>query len=48
QEALWEIGRRVVDDLEALVNGLPPRRMQAADPELASRYVRTTQLVERA
>jgi len=48
QEALWEIGRRVVDDLEALVNGLPPRRMQAADPELATRYVRTTQLVERA
>ena len=48
QEALWDIGRRVVDDLEALVNGLPPRRLQAADPELATRYVRTTQLVERA
>ena len=47
QEALWEIGRRVVDDLEAIVNGLPPRRMQAADPELATRYVRTTQVVER-
>ena len=47
QEALWEIGRRVVDDLEALVNGLPPRRLQLADPELATRYVRTTQVVER-
>jgi phosphoglycerate dehydrogenase-like enzyme len=48
QEALWEIGRRVVDDLEALVNGLPPRRMQVGEPELATRYVRTTQVVERA
>ncbi len=47
QEALWEIGERVVDDLEALVNGLPPRRLQAADPELATKYVRTTQVVER-
>ena len=47
QEALWEIGSRVVDDLEALVNGLPPRRMQVAEPELATRYVRTTQVVER-
>ncbi|CAN5286448.1 hydroxyacid dehydrogenase [soil metagenome] len=47
QEALWEIGSRVIDDLEAIVNGLPPRRMQAADPELATRYVRTTQVVER-
>jgi phosphoglycerate dehydrogenase-like enzyme len=47
QEALWEIGRRVVDDLEALVNGLPPRRMQVGEPELATRYVRTTQVVSR-
>ena len=47
QEALWEIGSRVVDDLEAIVNGLPPRRLQAAEPELATRYVRTTQVVER-
>ena len=47
QEALWEIGRRVVDDLEALVNGLPPRRMQVGEPELATRYVRTTQVVAR-
>jgi phosphoglycerate dehydrogenase-like enzyme len=47
QEALWEIGRSVVDDLEALVNGLPPRRLQVGEPELATRYVRTTQVVER-
>jgi phosphoglycerate dehydrogenase-like enzyme len=48
QEALWDIGRRVVDDLEALLNGLPPRRLQAAEPELVTRYVRTTQVVERS
>jgi phosphoglycerate dehydrogenase-like enzyme len=47
QEALWEIGSRVVDDLEALVNGLPPQRLQAGEPELAARYVRTTQVVQR-
>jgi phosphoglycerate dehydrogenase-like enzyme len=45
REALWEIGERVVDDLEALVRGLPPRRLQVAEPELAARYVRTTTLV---
>ena len=44
REALWEIGRLVVDDLDAIVNGLPPRRLQAAQPEFASRYVRTTQI----
>ena len=44
REALWEIGRLVVDDLDAIVNGLPPRRLQAAEPEFASRYVRTTQI----
>jgi len=44
-EALWEIGRLVVDDLEAIVRGLPPRRLQLAEPELAGRHVRTTQLV---
>ena len=47
EEALQEIGRRVVDDLEALVLGLPPRRLQVAEPELAQRYVRTTQVVAR-
>lgn len=48
QEALWELGQMVVDDLEAIARGLPPRRLQAAEPELVTRYVRTTQLVQRA
>ena len=45
EEALLDIGTRVVDDLEAIVRGLPPRRLQVAEPELASRHVRTTTLV---
>jgi phosphoglycerate dehydrogenase-like enzyme len=36
-EGLHEIGRAVVDDLEAILAGLPPRRMQAALPELIHR-----------
>jgi phosphoglycerate dehydrogenase-like enzyme len=42
QEALRDIGRRVVEDLGAILVGLPPRRLQTAEPELATRYVRTT------
>jgi phosphoglycerate dehydrogenase-like enzyme len=42
QEALLDIGRRVVDDVDAIVRGLPPRRLQNAEPEFATRYVRTT------
>lgn len=38
KEGLWEIGRMVVDDLEAIAQGLPPMRMQRAEPELARRY----------
>jgi phosphoglycerate dehydrogenase-like enzyme len=38
KEGLWEIGAMVVDDLEAIVRRLPPRRLQAATPELAQRY----------
>jgi phosphoglycerate dehydrogenase-like enzyme len=38
-EGLWEIGRMAVDDLEAIVLGVPPRRLQNAEPELALRYV---------
>lgn len=38
-EGLLAIGRLVVDDLEAIVRGLPPQRMQQAQPELAPRYV---------
>lgn len=44
REALWEIGARVLDDIDAIVRGLPPRRLQVAEPELASRYVTTTTL----
>jgi phosphoglycerate dehydrogenase-like enzyme len=40
KEALWEIGQMVVDDLEAIVRGVPPRRLQGAEPELVGRYVR--------
>lgn len=37
REGMWELGRLVVDDLEAIVRGLPPQRLQAATPELISR-----------
>jgi phosphoglycerate dehydrogenase-like enzyme len=38
KEGLWEIGQMVVDDLEVIIRGLPPRRMQAALPQLVKRY----------
>ena len=38
REALWEIGSMVVDDLEAILRGIPPQRMQLAQPELVYRY----------
>jgi phosphoglycerate dehydrogenase-like enzyme len=41
-EGLWEIGTMIVDDLEAIVRGLPPQRLQAAHPELIGRYPGTT------
>ncbi len=31
-------GEMVVDDLESVVHGLPPRRLQMAEPELSMRY----------
>lgn len=40
REEMWEIGRMVVDDLEMIVRGLPPLRLQVAQPELVARYVR--------
>lgn len=40
REGLWEIGRMVTDDLEMIAQGLPPQRLQVAQPELAPRYVR--------
>lgn len=36
-EGLWELGRLVVDDLEAIAQGLPPQRLQPAQPELIAR-----------
>lgn len=33
-EGLRDIGRYVVDDLEAILRGLPPQRLQVAQPEL--------------
>ncbi len=38
KEGLWELGRMVVDDLEAIVAGLPPQRLQLAQPELMGRF----------
>jgi phosphoglycerate dehydrogenase-like enzyme len=38
KEEMWLLGEMVVDDLEAILRGLPPRRLQAAQPELIARY----------
>ena len=38
REGLFELGRMVVDDLEAVTQGLPPRCLQNAEPELSRRY----------
>jgi phosphoglycerate dehydrogenase-like enzyme len=37
-EGRWQIGEMVIDDLEAITRGLPPMRMQVAQPEFANRY----------
>lgn len=37
KEGLWELGQMVVDDLEAIAHGLPPQRLQLAQPELVGR-----------
>lgn len=42
EEGCWEIGQMVVDDLDAVVRGLPPQRLQAAQPELIRRYMTNT------
>lgn len=41
-EGCWEIGEMLVDDLEALLQGLPPQRLQLAQPELIARYMTNT------
>lgn len=38
-EGLWEIGQMIVNDLEALLRGLPPSFLQNGEPELLRRYV---------
>ena len=38
RESMWELGEMVVDDLEAVALGMPPRRLQRAEPELVARY----------
>jgi phosphoglycerate dehydrogenase-like enzyme len=42
QEGCWEIGQMVIDDLDAVVRGLPPQRLQTAQPELIRRYMPNT------
>ena len=42
EEGCWEIGEMVVDDLQAIVRGLPPQRLQLAQPELIGRYATNT------
>ena len=37
REGMFDLGQMVVDDLEAVIRGLPPRRMQVAEPELSHR-----------
>lgn len=37
-EAMWDLGEMVLDDLEAIAMGAPPRRLQMAEPELVARY----------
>lgn len=45
REGLWELGRMVVDDLEAIARNLPPQRLQLAQPELVGQL--TTNRVPR-
>ncbi|MCY3831749.1 MAG: hydroxyacid dehydrogenase [Chloroflexi bacterium] len=40
-QGMVELGEMVVDDLEAIVKGMPPRRLQMAEPELSMRYTST-------
>jgi hypothetical protein len=36
------MGEMVLDDLEAILRGLPPQRLQSAQPELIRRYAPIT------
>ena len=42
REGLWIIGEMIVDDLEVVLRGLPPKRLQMAEPELSLRYAINT------
>ena len=42
QEGCQEIGQLLVEDLEAILNGLPPTALQVAQPELIGRYATQT------
>ncbi|MBX3062164.1 MAG: hydroxyacid dehydrogenase [Anaerolineae bacterium] len=42
EEALWDIGSMVIDDLTAITQGFPPQRLQVAQPELIRRYMTNT------
>lgn len=42
QEGCWEIGQMLIEDLEAILQGLPPTAMQVAQPELITRYATQT------
>lgn len=42
EEALWDIGKMVLDDLTAITDELPPQRLQVAQPELIRRYMTNT------
>ncbi|HEU5103263.1 MAG TPA: hypothetical protein VFU22_29785 [Roseiflexaceae bacterium] len=42
KEGLWELGRMVADDLEAIAMGLPPQRLQVAQSELIGRFTSNT------
>jgi phosphoglycerate dehydrogenase-like enzyme len=42
QEGCQEIGQMIVEDLEAILQGLPPTAMQSAQPELIYRYATQT------
>ncbi len=42
REGLWEIGEMVCDDLEMILLGLPPARLQSIEPEVFDRYADNT------
>ena len=41
-EELFNYQALVLDDLEAVTRGLPPQRLQIAQPELITRYMTNT------